>query len=239
MTLVYIPSGDFAMGGISGNPDETPVHVVSLDAYWMDTTEVTNAMFAKFLNVAGNQTEGGVTWLDMKEPLVWVSGKDGIWQALVGKDDYPIVGVSWYGAKAYCEWSGRSLPTEAQWEYAAKGVEGFRFPWGGDGSGCDRSQFLGCGSRPVEVGSLPFGASPFGVYEMAGNVAEWVGDRYAADYYQKSPRQNPTGPINGYYRVLRGGSWGSTYIGLQTTHRVWTGADTRDSDIGFRCVLNP
>ncbi len=239
MTLVHIPSGDFEMGGSSGNPNEAPAHIISLDDYWMDATEVTNAMFANFLNAAGNQMEGGVTWLDISGPLVWVSGKDGTWKALAGKDDFPIVGVSWYGAKAYCEWSGRSLPTEAQWEYAAKGVDGLRFPWGDEGPGCDRSQYFGCGSRPVEVGGFPFGASPFGVYEMAGNVAEWVSDRYAVDYYQQSPRQNPTGPINGYYRVLRGGSWGSTYIGLQTTHRVWAGADTRDSDIGFRCVLNP
>ena len=205
----------------------------------MDKTEVTNAMFANLLNEAGNQMEGGVNWLDTSAPLVWVSEKSGVWRALSGKDDYPVVGVSWYGAKAYCEWAGRSLPTEAQWEYAARGPVGFRFPWGDNGPDCERSRFSGCGSRPVQVGSLPLGASPFGVYEMAGNVAEWVNDRYATDYYQQSPLVNPSGPLNGYSRVYRGGSWGSSYIGLQTAHRNWAGADTRDGDIGFRCVLNP
>lgn len=239
MTLVYIPAGEFEMGSRSGMPDESPAHAVSLDAYWIDKTEVTNAMFAKFLNAAGNKTEGGVAWLNTRNPVVWVSENDGAWQALNGKDEYPIVGVSWYGAKAYCEWAGRSLPTEAQWEYAAGGKDGYRFPWGNRRLSCDYSRYSDCENRPVQAGSLPLGASPFGVYEMAGNVAEWVNDRYAADYYQQSPVKNPTGPINGYYRVFRGGSWGSTYIALQTTHRDWAGADTRESDIGFRCALNP
>lgn len=162
-----------------------------------------------------------------------------MWQALSGKDGHPVVGVSWYGAKAYCEWAGRSLPTEAQWEYAAAGADGLRFPWGDDGPDCSLSRFLGCGNQPVQAGGLPSGASPFGIYEMAGNVAEWVNDRYAPDYYQGSPTENPTGPPNGYYRVFRGGSWGSSYLGLRTAHRNWAGADARGSDIGFRCALNP
>jgi formylglycine-generating enzyme required for sulfatase activity len=239
MALVYIPAGDFEMGFGLGNPDALPVHTVSLDAYWIDKTEVTNAMFVNFLNNFGNQTEGGVVWLDVTDPLVWVSDKGGVWQALSDKDDYPIVGVSWYGARAYCAWAGRSLPTEAQWEYAAKGTDGFRFPWGDNGPDCDHSQYLGCGNQPVQVENLPLGVSPFGIYNMAGNVAEWVNDRYQADYYQESPLENPAGPANGYYRVFRGGSWGSSYIGLQTAHRSWAGADTHVSDIGFRCALNP
>ena len=239
MTLVYVPANSFEMGSNSGDLDESPVHSVSLSAFWMDQTEVTNGMFANFLNVSGNKTEGGTTWLDLNDPLAWMSDQNGVWQALIGKDDYPIVGVSWYGAKAYCEWAGRTLPTEAQWEYAAKGDADLRFPWGSRGPECNYSRYLGCGSRPVQVGSLPLGASPFGVHDMAGNVAEWVNDRYAADYYQQSIEQNPAGPVNGYYRVLRGGSWSSSYIGLQTTHRAWAGADMRDSDVGFRCALNP
>jgi formylglycine-generating enzyme required for sulfatase activity len=238
-TLVFIPANDFEMGSNSGDLDESPVHSVSLSAYWMDQTEVTNAMYANFLNTAGNRMEGGTTWLDLDDPLIWISEQSGVWQVLAGKADYPVVGVSWYGAKAYCEWVGRTLPTEAQWEYAAKGEAGFRFPWGSRGLDCSYSQFLGCGSRPVQVGSLLPGVSPFGIFDMAGNVAEWVNDRYAADYYQQAPGDDPVGPINGYYRVTRGGSWGSSYIGLQTTHRDWAGADTQDSEIGFRCALNP
>jgi formylglycine-generating enzyme required for sulfatase activity len=238
-TLVYIPQGTFEMGSPSGNLDEMPVHSISLDAYWMDRTEVTNGMFADFLNVFGNQVEGGTTWLDSRDPLVWLSENNGMWQALNGKVNYPIAGVSWYGANAYCEWAGRGLPSEAQWEYAAKGTNSFRFPWGNTNLDCHYSRYSSCENRPVPVGSLSLGASPFGILDMAGNVAEWVNDRYSAGYYQQSPVQNPAGPINGYYRVIRGGSWGSTYISLQTSHRAWAGADTRDSDIGFRCVLNP
>lgn len=239
MTLVYIPQGRFEMGSNLGNPDESPVHTVSLDGYWIDRTEVTNAMFADFLNQAGNQIEGGVAWLDISEPSVWISGRGGIWQALDGKESHPIVGVSWYGAKAYCEWAGRSLPTEAQWEYAATGTDSLRFPWGNVGPDCSLSRFWGCGDQPVQAGGLPSGASPFGVYEMAGNVAEWVNDRYTPDYYRESPTENPTGPLNGYYRVFRGGSWGSSYLGLRTAHRDWAGADTQSNDLGFRCALNP
>jgi formylglycine-generating enzyme required for sulfatase activity len=239
MTLVYIPPGEFEMGSVSGNPDEAPVHTVQLHGYWLDQTEVNNAMFVSFLNAAGNQLEGGTNWLEARNPSVWVFEKDGLWRSLPGKENYPIVGVSWYGAHAYCKWAGRHLPTEAQWEYAAKGVDGRRFPWGNDDLDCDRAQYLGCGTTPMEVGSLPLGASPFGVFDLAGNVGEWVNDRYAADYYLESPSLNPAGPINGYYRVIRGGYWGSAYIPLQTTHRDWAGTDEHDESIGFRCALTP
>jgi formylglycine-generating enzyme required for sulfatase activity len=239
MTLMYIPADTFEMGSTVGNPDEAPIHTVTLDAYWMDRTEVTNAMFANFLNANGNRSAGGVPWLDLNEPLVSLSNENEGWQVLPGKEDYPIVGVSWYGAKAYCEWAVRDLPTEAQWEYAAKGSDGFRFPWGNSAPNCAYSRYWGCGNKPAQVGGLSAGMSPFGVYDLAGNAAEWVNDRYAADYYEQSPLQNPAGPINGYYRVIRGGDWGSDYISLQTTHRDWAGADEQESNIGFRCALNP
>jgi formylglycine-generating enzyme required for sulfatase activity len=151
----------------------------------------------------------------------------------------PIVGVSWYGANAYCQWAGRQLPTEAQWEFAASGAMGQRFPWGDEELDCAYARFSGCGDLPVAVGSHPLGINSFGVYDLAGNVAEWVNDRYASDYYGQSPQANPAGPSNGYYRVVRGGSWKTSYISLQTWHRDWAGADTRDSSIGFRCALNP
>jgi len=239
MTLAYIPAGTFEMGSNSGNPNEAPVHTVSLDAYWMDSTEVTNVMFATFLNATGNQTEGGVPWLDLKDPYVLISDTSGSWQPLEGMEALPVVGISWYGAHAYCTWAGRSLPSEAQWEYASRANTGFRFPWGNSDLDCDHSRYSGCGNRPVQVGSLLPGASPFGIYEMAGNVAEWVNDRYAPDYYQQSPAHNPTGPINGYYRVFRGGYWGSIFVGLQTSRRDWAGADMREDFIGFRCAITP
>jgi formylglycine-generating enzyme required for sulfatase activity len=237
MKLVYIPAGGFDMGSASGNPNEAPIHAVQLDAYWVDQLEVTNTMYAGFLNAKGNQTEGGLTWLDPLDPFTWVQAKEGLWQPLAGRENYPVVGVSWYGANAYCTWAGRQLPTEAQWEYAAKGTDQRRFPWGNEDLDCDRARYSGCGNLPVEAGSLELGLSPFGVFDLAGNVAEWVNDRYAADYYLESPQENPSGPANGYYRVIRGGYWGSTYIALQTTHRDWAGADHRESGVGFRCAL--
>ena len=239
MELLYIPAGEFQMGSTSGNPDEAPVHTVALDGYWLDRTEVTNLMFANFLNAVGNKLEGGVNWLNTLDPHVQIVKMGGGWESQIGKENHPSVGQSWYGANAYCEWAGRHLPTEAQWEYAARGTDGRRFPWGNDDLDCDRSRFSGCGNVPVEVGSLPLGLSPFGVFDLAGNVAEWINDRYAADYYQHSPQINPSGPINGYYRVIRGGYWGSTYIALQTTHRDWAGADEHSAGVGFRCALTP
>lgn len=239
MELVYIPAGKFNMGSESGNADQLPVHTVQLNGYWLDRTEVTNEMFVRFLNTQGNQQEGGTTWLEPIDPLVWIFEKDGFWQTLSGKENYPIVNVSWYGARAYCEWAGRDLPTEAQWEYAAKGTDSRRFPWGNDAPNCNLARFWGCGNTPVETGSLPQGSNLWSVLELAGNVAEWVNDRYAADYYQQSPQENPPGPINGYYRVIRGGHWGSTYLALQTSHRNWAGADEHINSVGFRCVLTP
>jgi len=238
MERVYIPAGKFDMGSESGDLDEAPIHTVSLDGYWLDRTEVTNEMFVRFLNAEGNKQEGGTTWLDPMDPFVWVLEKDGVWQTLPGKENYPIVNVSWYGAKAYCAWAGRDLPTEAQWEYAAKGTDSRRFPWGNDAPDCNLARFSGCGNTPVEAGNLLQGSNLWGVSDLAGNVAEWINDRYAADYYQQSPQEDPPGPMNGYYRVIRGGSWGSTYLALQTSHRDWAGADERINSVGFRCALN-
>ena len=237
--MLYVPPGEFEMGSTTGNFDAVPVHRVRLDGFWLDITEVTNAMFANFLNMTGNITEGGTNWLNARDPLVQVFEKGSKWQAQLGKEDHPIVGVSWYGANAYCKWAGRRLPTEAEWEYAARGVDGRRFPWGDDDLSCTRAQYYGCGKGTIETGTLTLGVSPFGVFDMAGNVSEWVNDRYAEDYYQITPRENPNGPANGYYRVIRGGSWDSSYLYLRTTHRVWAGADDHDYRVGFRCALTP
>jgi len=239
MTLVYIPSGKFEMGSTSGNPDSTPIHTVVLNGYWMDSTEVTNAMYVKFLNAVGNQTEGGTNWINPRSLLVQISEKDGTWQFQPDKGNYPIVGISWYGAETYCKWTNRRLPTEAEWEYAARGPDGRRFPWGNEDLDCDRAHYSGCGKGTIKVDGLPLGVSPFGIFNLAGNAAEWVGDRYAADYYQVSPVQNPTGPTNGYYRVIRGGYWGDSYLALRATRRGWAGADKHNNGVGFRCALTP
>ncbi len=239
MEMVYIPAGKFEMGSASGNPDQLPVHTVQLNGYWLDRTEVTNQMFVQFLNSNDDQQGKVALWLDAVDPFVWISEKDGVWQVRPGNENYPILNVSWFGAEAYCSWAGRALPTEAQWEYAAKSTENRRFPWGDKDPNCSLARFSGCGNSPVEVGSLLNGANLWGVLGLSGNVAEWTNDRYAADYYSQSPQENPPGPINGYYRVIRGGSWQSTYLPLQTSNRKWAGADEFTNSVGFRCAINP
>jgi formylglycine-generating enzyme required for sulfatase activity len=161
-------------------------------------------MFAAFLNDMGNQLVGGATWLDSPKQFVWIYEADGVWRVRPEMKKLPIVGVSWYGASAYCSWAGRQLPTEAQWEYAAKNANGFRFPWGNENLSCKHARYLGCGASPVDVDSLPLGMNLFGVYGLAGNVSEWINDRYAADYFVESPSTDPTGPMNGYYRATAG-----------------------------------
>ena len=239
MKLFYVRAGEFQMGSTQGNPDSAPIHTVQLDGFWLDSTEVTNSMYANFLNMVGNKMDGGAYWLDTLRPAPQIFVADNVWQVQPGKENYPVTGVSWYGANAYCGWSGRRLPTEAEWEYAASGTDRRQFPWGNDDLACTQAHYDGCGDGAIETGSLPSGVSPFGIFDMAGNAAEWVSDRYAADYYQSSPLQNPAGPRNGYYRVIRGGSWSSTYLAIRTTHRAWAGADEHDVRVGFRCALTP
>jgi formylglycine-generating enzyme required for sulfatase activity len=239
MKLFYVPAGEFLMGSTQGNPDSAPLHTVMLDGFWLDGNEVTNAMYANFLNIVGNKIEGGSEWLDARPQAAQIFAEGSGWQVQPGRENHPITGVSWYGAKAYCEWSGRRLPTEAEWEYAARGTDERQYPWGNDNLTCTQAHYFGCGEGTIAAGGLPSGVSPFGIFDMAGNVAEWVTDRYASDYYQSSPLQNPTGPANGYYRVIRGGSWLNTYLAIRTTHRAWAGADEHAAAVGFRCALTP
>ena len=240
MTMAYIPAGCFQMGREYGDRDERPVHEVCLDAFWMDTHEVTNAMYAQFLNERGNQGTGSATWLDTDAANVRIHQQDGEWAADAGYADHPVVEVSWYGARAYCEWTGDRLPTEAEWEYAARGgLEGKDYPWGDESATCtpgaeNGAQFSACSGKTVPV--MTFAPNDYGLYDMAGNVWEWVADWYDRDYYQNSPQQNPTGPKRGEYRVLRGGSWdfGGDCLNVALRNWLYPGV-TRDSD-GFRCL---
>ncbi len=228
MTMVYVPAGEFEMGSTDGDDDEQPVHTVALDAFWLDQTEVTNAQFAFFLNEQGNQEEGGVTWLDIDDSDCLIEESGDTFQSQSGYADHPVIEVSWYGAEAYCEWAGGQLPTEAEWEYAARGPEGFVYPWGNSWqpglANCDEDDCEDGFEYMSPVGSFPAGASWVGALDMSGNVWEWVADWYDAEYYARSPRENPTGPEEGEYRVLRGGS-------------LWDSADF--SRCGFRGRGNP
>jgi len=237
MVMVYVPAGEFEMGSTQGASDEQPVHTVALDGFWIDRTEVTNAQLAAFLNERDNQTEGGVTWLDLEDENCMIERVGGKHRPQSGYADHPVIEVSWYGAKAYCEWAGGRLPTEAEWEHAARGPDGHTYPWGSDAPTCERAQFRECSGRTVPVGSRPGGASWCGALDMAGNVWEWVNDWYDSDYYGRSPSRNPAGPSSGERRVLRGGSW-EVYLtsSIRSANRYRVIPRVTERNFGFRCA---
>jgi formylglycine-generating enzyme required for sulfatase activity len=238
MVMVYVPEGEFTMGSTEGFSDEEPMHTVYLDAYWIDRTEVTNAMYAVFLNEMGNQSEGGTTWLDARDGDVKIGQSGGTWQTMSGFTNHPVTEVSWYGAQAYCAWADDSrLPTEAEWEKAARGTDGRTYPWGNESPTCSLVNFFfGCGHNTSEVDSHLAGASPYGVYALAGNVREWVADWYGETYYNVSPSKNPQGPANGDYRVLRGGAWNGDENITRSANRNWNYPDKTFYHVGFRCA---
>lgn len=232
MTMVYVPGGTFAMGSEDGFADEQPVHDVTLDGFWIDRTEVTNGQYEECV------TDGACNRSGYADDPVF-NGKD-----------YPVVGVSWYDAKAYCEWAGGRLPTEAEWEYAARGPESFDFPWGNTFAGenlnfCDtnceiedsRDETADDGyARTAPVGTYPAGESWVGAQDMAGNVWEWVNDWYDADYYRNSPERNPHGPSSGEVKVLRGGSWSSVGQYVRSANRNDLDPTNSYINLGFRCT---
>lgn len=245
MVIVYVPAGGFEIGSEDGDDDEKPAHTVSLDAYWIDQTEVTNTMFAKFVNDTDYITDAE----QAGESFVFESGtgkqKSGAdWQHPLGPDssisaimEHPVVHVSWDDANAYCEWAGRRLPTEAEWEKAASWDENNRnknvYPWG-DEYDCQIVNYANCEGGTTAVGSYESGKSPYGAYDMAGNVWEWVADWYDSEYYAISPASNPVGPDSGINRVLRGGSWLNSGIFVRSADR--NGDSTGSSNVvGFRC----
>lgn len=221
MTQLYVSAGEFEMGSEEGSDAESPVHTVVLDAFWIDQFEITNAMY-KICVAAGA----------CDEPSATIDYNDAAYAA------HPVVYVSWHDADAYCTWAGRRLPTEAEWEKAARGTGGRTYPWGeviiADLLNYDRS----IGDSTPE-GSYPDGASPYGALDMAGNVWEWVADWYGSDYYQSFPQENPTGPESGTYRVLRGGSWVSSANFVRAAYRHYDGPVSASHYVGFRCATSP
>ena len=269
MVMVHVPAGAFEMGSTENDVDaamalcqqyyedcqrdwftrEMPQHRVSLDAFWIDRTEVTNEQFAVFLNDRGNQTEGGVTWLDLNEDDCLIERSGGEFQPKGGYADHPVMEVSWYGAQAYCDWAGGRLPTEAEWEYAARGARALVFPWGDAFDGnrlnyCDDNCEYGWKdgaindgfARTAPVGSYPDGASWCGALDMAGNVWEWAHDWYGEDYYDASPDRNPQGPASGQNRIVRGGSWSNVPSFVRSASRLRNDPDYTYVNLGFRCA---
>ena len=261
MTLVFVPGGEFTMGSdASGYANERPVHSVFLESYWIDQTEVTNAMFGAFVAQAGYQTDAeragssrGYNTNTGKGERT--EGAD--WEHPLGPDsdlsdlaEHPVVHVSWNDARAYCQWAGRRLLTEAEWEKAARGTDGRIFPWGNEFDGtrlnsADVNLGAGRGNNSFDdgfqltspVGSYLQGASPYGALDMVGNAWEWVSDWADEAYYQSSPSANPGGPDAGEYRILRGGSWHDPEDGNRAAYRGWATPEDTDITLGFRCGL--
>jgi formylglycine-generating enzyme required for sulfatase activity len=228
MTLVYVPEGEFTMGSENREQDERPEHRVYLDAFWIDQTEVTNAMYAKC--VADDVCES---------PLKTTSNTRERYHGNRDFNDFPVNYISWSMAKTYCKWAGRDLPTEAQWEKAARGTDGREFPWGNSQISAALLNYKGSNLRDTtKVGAYPQGESPYGALDMAGNSFEWVNDWYSSTYYQESSPENPTGPISGQARVVRGGAWGYEEKYARTAYRNFFPPDGV-YNFGFRCALSP
>jgi formylglycine-generating enzyme required for sulfatase activity len=241
MMMVYVPVGEFVMGSPpgEGEDNERPQHTVTLADFWMDGHEVTNAQFANFLNKAGNQTEGGATWLKTNDKNIRIQQNGSEWQPTPGYENHPVVGVTWYGARAYCLQQGSRLPTEAEWEKAARGINGQPYPWGDLPPNCDLGNYWvedSCVNNTTAVGSFLAGRSPYGALDMAGNVWEWVADWYAADYYAISPAVSPLGPESGSTKVIRSGSWSNLGTFARTAFRGYLDPASINYNVGFRCA---
>ena len=213
------------MGSNDGPSDEQPVHTVYLDSFWIDQTDVTNAMYAKCV-------KAGVCTQPASQSSYTRSGYYGNFEF----DNYPVIYVDWNKADTYCKWAGRQLPTETQWEKAARGTDGRTYPWGNDGTNINLLNFNGVVGDTTAVGQYLNGASIYGALDMSGNVWQWVADWYNDTYYQSSPSANPLGPDSGQYRVVRGGSWDSLVGNVHSPFRFWYSPTETDYTVGFRCA---
>jgi len=255
--MIYIQSGNFIMG-TNDALWEKPQHDVYLDSYYIDKYEITNRQYVAFLNeslMAGDiqgyydyVTKNGhiLLRLDPNYKSIYYIEYRNLRYFIINTnkgglvEDYPVIGVTWYGAYEYAKHYGKRLPTEAEWEKAARGTDGRKYPWGNNpptSSHCNsyfEDKYI---EHPIDVGSYsPVGDSPYGCCDMSGNVWEWCADWFYEYYYQESPHENPNGPSTGISRVRRGGGWDTYIAGITCTYRTKTNPDISNFDKGFRCV---
>jgi len=235
--MVEIPSGSFPMGvppgDRDGGRDEYPRHEVLLDTFWIDQFEVTNGRYIEFVKSAGHRVPQNPT-----NPTRNLWQGDSITESLAER---PVINVDWFDADAYCKWAGKRLPTEAEWEKAAKGTSDRRFPWGNVEPTAKHLNYnqRWIGEKTLmPVGSYEAGKSPYGVYDVVGNVWEWVNDWYDARYYEKSPSKNPTGPQEGTKKVIRGAGWQNETPTVRIFTRVDSDPTMRNESTGFRCAAD-
>jgi formylglycine-generating enzyme required for sulfatase activity len=234
--MVLVPSGAYEMGDLKSlsevnvldilNPDrhalgpENPSHRVFVDAFFIDMYEVSNLSFAEFIKAKNRKT-----------PTFWKNSD-------FNQPKQPVVGVSWKEAKAFCEWKNKRLPTEAEWEKASKGQQTYDFPWGNSEPTPDKLNFDNKVGKTTPVGSYNAGKSSLGVYDLSGNVSEWVNDWYGPEYYLFSPEKNPQGPPDGQYKIIRGGNWRNKKDDVKITFRNATTPKLKSKTVGFRCAKN-
>ncbi len=230
MTQIHVPAGEFIMGSADGPPNTTPLHTVYLDEFWIDMTEISNSMYARCV-----KDEDGAC----EPPVPTSSVTRDSYYGNPAYANYPVIYVNWHDAQNYCNWAGRRLPTEAEWEKAARGTDDRIFPWGNQSGTCNVGNFYVdayCTGDTAEIGSYPGGASIYGVLDMGGNVWEWTADWYDGSYYDYSPSRNPFGPAIGDGKSLRGGSWYTAFGYARVFPRIVENTTTRAKDEGFRCV---
>jgi len=235
--MIRIPAGIFVMGRSDGPEDERPGHKVNLDEFFIDRNQVTNSQFARFLNAVGPQGRRGEKYYDIDDNDARIHRREGKWVADAGHENRPVVEASWFGAATYCAWTGKRLPTEAEWEKAARGTDGRKYPWGNEPPDGSRAHFNSGWNDFRDVGSFLKGASPYGVLDMAGNGWEWVTSAYRP--YPYDPHDGREDLTEDQVRGTRGGGQDSNAEDLTVTQRgrhVSRNPRGGHHNIGFRCA---